>query len=407
MADIRIKDLATTATTTASDDFMAVDGATNGTRKMNAAAPAFLTSVTTPSLTSPTGNNLTLGLGIGGTALTLTSSTLAATFAGSVNVTGVLTSTGTLNTSAGSAIIAGSSAAPAPLAPSATRGIMHTAGSTDTIISWGTATVHNGYIYGSAAVTQLLSVPDSLQMVVGGSNRGTFSSTGLAVVGAVTVSSSTAGSASAGALVVTGGLSAGNNGNASYFGGAVTISSSFPELAIRSTTDAAAQRQYLTFGSPTYNRVQFQSVSAGTNDGSLELRTFNAGAQTLSQTWNKDGSSAFAGAVEITGPTTLNNDVYQTALKKFYVDSGSNTYFHENSADSFQIVTGGTVASTLTAASVLFNGIVIGPATTANYASIRLPHGTTAPTSPVNGDMWTTTAGLFIRINGATVGPLS
>lgn len=162
MADIRIKDLATTATTTASDDFMAVDGSTNGTRKMNAAAPAFLTSVTTPSLTSPAATNLTLGLGTGGTALTLTSSTLAATFAG-----------------------------------------------------------------------------------------------------------------------------------------AVTVSLTNPEVAIRSASDAAAQRQYLTFGSPNYNRAQFQSVSAGTNDGSLELRTFNAGAQTLTQTWNKDGSSTFAGAVTV------------------------------------------------------------------------------------------------------------
>jgi hypothetical protein len=75
MADIRIKDLATTATTTASDDFMAVDGTTNGTRKMNAAAPAFLTSVTTPSLTSPASTNLTLGTGTFGTALTVASAT--------------------------------------------------------------------------------------------------------------------------------------------------------------------------------------------------------------------------------------------------------------------------------------------------------------------------------------------
>ena len=43
---------------------------------------------------------------------------------------------------------------------------------------------------------------------------------------------------------------------------------------------------------------------------------------------------------------------------------------------------------------------------TTSGASIRLPHGT-APTSPVNGDLWTTTAGLYVRINGATVGPLS
>ena len=81
MADIRIKDLATTATTTASDDFMAVDGATNGTRKLNAAAPAFLTSVTTPSLTAPASTNLTLGTTSYGTALTVASATGAVTAA--------------------------------------------------------------------------------------------------------------------------------------------------------------------------------------------------------------------------------------------------------------------------------------------------------------------------------------
>ena len=71
MADIRIKDLATTATTTASDDFMAVDGAINGTRKLSAATPAFLTSVTTPSLTSPAATNLTLGTTDSGAAITV------------------------------------------------------------------------------------------------------------------------------------------------------------------------------------------------------------------------------------------------------------------------------------------------------------------------------------------------
>lgn len=78
MADIRIKDLATTATTTAFDDFMAVDGSTNGTRKMNAAAPAFLTSVTTPSLTSPAATNLTLAGGTAGSDSVVVSNTLAA-----------------------------------------------------------------------------------------------------------------------------------------------------------------------------------------------------------------------------------------------------------------------------------------------------------------------------------------
>ena len=41
MANIRIKDLSTTASSTASDDFFGVDGATNGTRKLDAYSPTF------------------------------------------------------------------------------------------------------------------------------------------------------------------------------------------------------------------------------------------------------------------------------------------------------------------------------------------------------------------------------
>lgn len=37
-------------------------------------------------------------------------------------------------------------------------------------------------------------------------------------------------------------------------------------------------------------------------------------------------------------------------------------------------------------------------------ASIQLPPGA-APSAPADGDIWTTTAGLYARINGATVGP--
>lgn len=41
------------------------------------------------------------------------------------------------------------------------------------------------------------------------------------------------------------------------------------------------------------------------------------------------------------------------------------------------------------------------------YASLRLPHGAAPTTNLTNGDLWTTTAGLYARINGATVGPFS
>ena len=52
-----------------------------------------------------------------------------------------------------------------------------------------------------------------------------------------------------------------------------------------------------------------------------------------------------------------------------------------------------------------FNGKLNTLASSAVCAGLNIPHGS-APTSPINGDMWTTTTGLYIRINNATVGPL-
>lgn len=57
MADIRINSLTTTASSTASDDFIAVDGATNGTRKLNAYSPTFGGNATVA------GNTNTFGAG--------------------------------------------------------------------------------------------------------------------------------------------------------------------------------------------------------------------------------------------------------------------------------------------------------------------------------------------------------
>jgi hypothetical protein len=55
-------------------------------------------------------------------------------------------------------------------------------------------------------------------------------------------------------------------------------------------------------------------------------------------------------------------------------------------------------------ASPTFTGVVTTAASASGSAGFLIPHGS-APSSPVNGDIWTTTAGLFYRINGATVSP--
>lgn len=77
---------------------------------------------------------------------------------------------------------------------------------------------------------------------------------------------------------------------------------------------------------------------------------------------------------------------------KFYTNAANGSITLALTIDKDQVA---TFAKLLTTA-----------ASTTASAGLNLPHGT-APTSPVNGDVWTTTAGLYVRVNGSTVGPLS
>jgi hypothetical protein len=51
-------------------------------------------------------------------------------------------------------------------------------------------------------------------------------------------------------------------------------------------------------------------------------------------------------------------------------------------------------------------GELVTVASATGGAGLNLPQGT-APTSPNNGDLWTTSGGLYVRIAGSTVGPLA
>lgn len=66
------------------------------------------------------------------------------------------------------------------------------------------------------------------------------------------------------------------------------------------------------------------------------------------------------------------------------------------------LVSGSVPPSLIPAGTFGGAGKYIFPATAAGYASINLPPGT-APSAPADGDLWVTTAALFVRINGATV----
>jgi hypothetical protein len=81
MSTVKIRSLTTTATTTASDDFLVIDGTTNSTRKISAATPAFFTSVTVPTVATAAGVNLNLATGTAASDKVLIPGTLDATAA--------------------------------------------------------------------------------------------------------------------------------------------------------------------------------------------------------------------------------------------------------------------------------------------------------------------------------------
>ena len=298
MADIRIKDLATTATTTASDDFMAVDGSTNGTRKMNAAAPAFLTSVTTPSLTSPAATDLTLGTGSFGTALTVASAT------GNVGIGATPSAWG------------------GPNIPALDIGAYGAIYSATGVIGVGTSAncYYNGtnWIYKSSQYATVYyhgggnHVWLNSATGVGGNTVSFTQAMTLGPTGTLSISSSTAGSAGAGALVVTGGLSAGNNGNASYFGGAVTAAGNLTvsgSSSVFGAASATAQKVNIngSFGVSNYDYIGNHGLAStvggiiSSNSTSASLRICTLATDTTSDPYINfltDGASNWSAGID-------------------------------------------------------------------------------------------------------------
>ncbi len=111
-------------------------------------------------------------------------------------------------------------------------------------------------------------------------------------------------------------------------------------------------------------------------------------------------STAFAGPHNGTvGATTPNTGSFTTLAASSTVSgTGFSTYLASPPA------IGGTAAAAGSFTTLGASSLMTTAASTTSSAGIRLPHGA-APTSPTNGDLWTTTTGLFARINGATVGP--
>lgn len=147
----------------------------------------------------------------------------------------------------------------------------------------------------------------------------------------------------------------------------------------------------ITLGGSFTTSGAFTTILTITGNTSITLPTSGTVATTGSPTFNVVTTlNNQTGTVTVglgTGATTSGNtktiNIGQNGL------SGSTTNINLGSS-----VSGAT--GTITA-----NHQTLFPAATTSTTSIRIPHGT-APSAPTNGDIWTTTSGLFAQINGAT-----
>lgn len=102
---------------------------------------------------------------------------------------------------------------------------------------------------------------------------------------------------------------------------------------------------------------------------------------------------------------------YCTDTSKLYIGTASGNVLlvaAQSTGDMLKSIydtnNNGKVDAAETADSVPWAGVTgkkIFPVPSTSEASLNVPHGV-APTSPVNGDIWTTTAALLVRINGTT-----
>jgi hypothetical protein len=117
-----------------------------------------------------------------------------------------------------------------------------------------------------------------------------------------------------------------------------------------------------------------------------------AGSQTINGVKTFSAASLTFGNATSAGTINIGTGAIASGTKTVNIGSAGTT----GSTTNINIGTnsGGTSTANV-------NALLISRASTTTQAGLRVLPGT-APTSPVNGDIWTTTAGIYARINGAT-----
>jgi hypothetical protein len=283
--------------------------------------------------------------------------------------------------------------------------------------------------------------------------------------GNITLTAGTAlGSGSAGDIQITGGIAGGNTAGSVVIAGGSGLTGGNGGDASLSGGDGAQAGDVLISGGDTVGiqtggiiRIEPGSSVTGTDghidlilQGTSDLRIdgdpgtagwfLTSGGTNAPPSWTASGGAAtppggantqvqfndggaFGGdagltfvkatnALTLTGPFTVGGQIDAAdgtaAAPGYSFTSNLDMGLYWEATDELGVAVAG--ANVLTWSQIAATSAVQGifPASTnggSGYASIRLPHGVPPTTNIADGDFWTTAAGAFARISGATVGP--
>jgi hypothetical protein len=160
------------------------------------------------------------------------------------------------------------------------------------------------------------------------------------------------------------------------------------------TTSAAATTYYPLTGNPSGFLTSAPVTSVAGRTGAITLANTDISGL---------GTMATATAADYSTTTVANGLYYPLSGNPsgFLTSSSLTGYATESFVTSQGYITSSALTPYAALAGATFTGLVATPASTTTTAGLRLPHGT-APTSPVNGDIWTTTGNILWRRNGGT-----
>ena len=311
-----------------------------------------LTSIN--SISSAAGQNLTLGTGTFGTALTIDSSTGKISLGGLTAGRIALVGTGGALTDSSAFTFSGSTL---------------------------TATIGN---FGSILLnSQTVSTSNDLYLFSGATYR--------VIIGA----------AAGGSL-----LAKGANSTANTFLGLITNPNYWTQFQLRedqtnvvSIFDTGSSGQIAGIQAHVQTTQTAKNIAINPFGGNILIGKTSDSTLALLQV---AGNATFDNVITFTGSGVA---AYADTTARIYNQngigptiSGSNIELRTGSSGTLAVSVDGSQNST-------FYGTLITVASSITKSGLRLPHGS-APTSPTNGDLWTTTTGLYVRINGVTVGPL-